>query len=223
VVLLRHYSRKIGSLRLWIILGVALVYFIGQFQYQFLEYFTDFRLSYPDLFNIVYLIIINAARPIGGILAAVALWSVAKDIQQTNVKNYLILAAYGIMLLLASTQAIRILYAPYPPFGITTITFMLLGSYSMFLGIYFSAVYVSQDSKLRQIISRTSNISEQLNFLKNIGRSEMENEIQKNVKLTIKKVSPSLEEESGIQADWEENIRHYVDMVLKEREKMKKG
>jgi hypothetical protein len=32
----------------------------------------------------------------------------------------------------------------------------------------------------------------------------------------------SLEEESGIQTDWEEKVKDYVDMVLNEKEKMKK-
>ena len=50
----------------------------------------------------------------------------------------------------------------------------------------------------------------------------MESEIQKNVRLMIKKRSPRLEQESGIHVDWEENINDYIDMLLKEKEKMKK-
>jgi hypothetical protein len=186
-LLLRHYSKKIGRLKLWIILAIPLVYFVAQFQYQILEYLYEVRISYPVVFNIVYTFIINASKPIGGILAGVALWGVARKIEQANVRNYLILAAYGVMILLSSTQAIRILSSPYPPFGITTITFMSLGSYSMLLGLYFSAIYVSQDTKLRQTISRSSDLSEQTKFLKNIRRSQMESEIQKNVRLMIKK------------------------------------
>lgn len=49
----------------------------------------------------------------------------------------------------------------------------------------------------------------------------MESEIQKNVRLRIKKLSPRLEQ-SGIHVDWEENINDYIDMLLKEKEKMKK-
>jgi len=64
---------------------------------------------------------------------------------------------------------------------------MSLGSYSMLLGIYYSAVNVSQDSKLRRTISRSSDLSEQSKFLKNIGKSQMESEIQKNVRLTKKR------------------------------------
>jgi|KBSSwiStaDraftv2_1062776.scaffolds.fasta_scaffold2509114_1 hypothetical protein len=50
----------------------------------------------------------------------------------------------------------------------------------------------------------------------------MEDEIQKSVKISMGKLSRSLEEQTGIQAGWEENFSDYVDMVLKEKEKMKK-
>jgi hypothetical protein len=42
-------------------------------------------------------------------------------------------------------------------------------------------------------------------------------------KQSLKKLSTSLEEESGIQTVWEEDIKDYVDMVLKEKEKTKKA
>jgi cobalamin biosynthesis protein CbiD len=92
----------------------------------------------------------------------------------------------------------------------------------MLVGIYYSAVYVSQDRKLRQAITSSSTISKQLQFLKNIGKSHMASEIQKNVKQSIKKLSSNMEEESGIQTNWEENIQDYIDLVLKEKEKMKR-
>jgi fructose-1,6-bisphosphatase len=53
-------------------------------------------------------------------------------------------------------------------------------------------------------------------------KSQMESEIQKSVKSSIKNPSTSLEEESGIQTDWEEKVKDYVDMVLNEKEKTKK-
>ena len=144
------------------------------------------------------------------------------NLKQQSVRKYLMLAAYGTMLLLSSTLAVRIISSPYPPFGIATITLLSIASYSMLIGIYFSAVFVSQDTKLRKAITKSSNISKQLRFMKNIGRSQMEDEIQKSVKLSMKNLSRSLEEQTGIQADWEENIRDYVDMVLKQKEKMKR-
>ena len=100
------------------------------------------------------------------------------NLKQQSVRKYLMLAAYGTMLLLSSTLAVRIISSPYPPFGIATITLLSIASYSMLIGIYFSAVFVSQDTKLRKAITKSSNISKQLRFMKNIGRSQMEDEIQ---------------------------------------------
>lgn len=57
---------------------------------------------------------------------------------------------------------------------------------------------------------------------KDTGTNGESIEIQKSVKSSIKNLSTSLEEESGIQTDWEEKVKDYVDMVLNEKEKMKR-
>lgn len=223
VLLLRHYSKKVGRLKLWTVLGIALIFFLAQFQYDILNYFSEIMSAYPSFFDITYTIVLNSSTAVGGVLAGIALWSVARKVEQANVRKNLMLASYGTMLLLASTQAIGVISSRYPPSGVATLTFMPIASFSMLIGIYFSAVYISQDKKLRQEITNSSKVSEQLGFLKFMGKSEMESEIRKNVLQTIKKVSPTLEEEGGIQPNWEENIKDYVDMVLKEREKMKRN
>ncbi|MGB7956000.1 MAG: hypothetical protein WCF23_18660 [Candidatus Nitrosopolaris sp.] len=41
---------------------------------------------------------------------------------------------------------------PYPPFGLTTISFFGLASYILLIGISSSAIYVAEDSNLRRSI-----------------------------------------------------------------------
>jgi hypothetical protein len=67
-------------------------------------------------------------------------------------KDYMLISAYGMMLLFTSNQPIGLLLVPYPPFGLATISFMGLASYLIFVGIYSAAVSVSEDTKLRQSI-----------------------------------------------------------------------
>jgi hypothetical protein len=53
---------------------------------------------------------------------------------------------------------------PYPPFGIITTSLMGLSSYLVLVGIYSSAVSLSQDSELRRDI-RDITIRESYKFL----------------------------------------------------------
>jgi MFS family permease len=154
VILLKHYSRRLGSAKYWIIVSIPLAYFLSQFQTLFLDVFTPFRLSDPILFGIVYTLIFSAAKPAGGILFGVAFWIIARNLSRSAIKDYMIISAYGMILLFTSNQPIGLLLVPYPPFGLATISFMGLASYLIFVGIYSAAVSVSEDTKLRQSIRK---------------------------------------------------------------------
>jgi hypothetical protein len=73
----------------------------------------------------------------------------------TAVRNYMIISAHGLILLSASNQAIVLTTAPYPPFGLVTVSFVGLSSYLMLVGIYSSAISVSEDAIIRQTIRKS--------------------------------------------------------------------
>lgn len=76
--LLQHYSRKIGRTAYWIIVGIPLVYFLGQFQPLFLSMFSEYRLSDPVTFGVIYTLVFYLSKPVGGILFGIAFWSIAQ-------------------------------------------------------------------------------------------------------------------------------------------------
>ena len=71
-------------------------------------------------------------------------------------KNYVIISAFELILLSVSNQSIVISSAPYPPFGLATVAFLALSMYFIFIGIYGSALSVSQDLDLRKTIRRVA-------------------------------------------------------------------
>ena len=74
-----------------------------------------------------------------------------------------------------------------PPFGLVTICFMGLASYLLYIGIYSSALSVSEDSRLRQRIRKEA-LKESQQFLDAIGTAEMEQEIEQKVLKFSKKL-----------------------------------
>ncbi|MGA7900190.1 MAG: hypothetical protein WCA39_15155 [Nitrososphaeraceae archaeon] len=125
------------------------------------------------------------------------------------------LSAIGIMLLSISNQDAGIYLLPYPPFGLPTITFVGISSYLLFVGIYYSSVSISINTELRKTIE--SSVEEQFKFVSKIGRSQMENEIESKVKGITRRVAKILEENSGIEAQFEnKDIEDYVKVVLQE-------
>ena len=221
MILLRHYSRKLGKIKYWVIVIIPLGYFLSQFQPLFLFTFADFRMSDPVLFGVIYTLLFSMSKPLGGVLFGIAFWIVAKNLKDNKVKGYLILSAYGMTLLFASNQPTSLILAPYPPFGLITVCFIGLASYLLYLGIYSSALSVSEDSRLRQTIRKCA-LKESQQFLDAIGSAEMEQEIQKKVLRFSKRTKALMEDETGISTSLDDDdIKRYLDEVLIEVKGMK--
>jgi hypothetical protein len=123
----------------------------------------------------------------------------------------MIISAYGMILLFTSNQPIGLLLAPYPPFGLATISFMGLASYLIFVGIYSAAVSVSEDTKLRQSIRKIA-INES-KLLDSIGSAEMEQRVIASTKAAQNRMT----RESGIETSLtEEDMKQYLEITLKE-------
>jgi hypothetical protein len=182
----------------------------------------NFLLSYvsddPMLFNLVYVIMVDASRPIGGMLFGLAFILVARRLQNPEVKGYLVITGIGFLLLVVSYEGQALITAPYPPLGLISASYFGLASYLIFIGLYSSAVSVSQDSRLRASIRRS--IDSEVMFLGSIGEAEMDRRILDKVLRTSKQLSQAMPEETGISSSLSDNeIKEYIKEVLAETHK----
>ena len=94
------------------------------------------------------------------------------------------------MFILTSIEPANLSISPYPPFGLTTLSFIVLGSYLFLVGFYFSAKSISKDVNVRKSIRQTLHNK---NFLEVIANSETESAVLKLVSPLVNKV---MEQES---------------------------
>ena len=223
VLLLSPYTRKIGRIKYWIIVSLPLVYFLSQFPSLFLNLFSPLLNTDPVFYGIVLSVIFIVSKAAGGILFGIAFWLTARTIDREKVvRQYMIIAAVGFVLLFVSDQAPVLVNAPYPPLGLASISFFGLASYMILLGIYSSAISVSEDSKLRQTIRSLT--AKDPKLLESIGTAHMEQEIQKRVITITKQNQDRMAEESGIQSSLtEEDMKEYLQQVIKEIETARRG
>ena len=220
VLLLRHYSTKIGRAKYWIIVSIPLVYFLSQFQTILLGIFTPFRLSDPILFGLTYTLVFSASKPLGGILFGVAFWIVSRGLGHGQVKDYMIISGYGLLLLFTANQHQIIQLNPYPPFGLPTICYVGLASYLILIGIYSSALSVANDVALRRSIRRS--VQENSSLLGNIGEAQFEDQLQKTVIRKTTDLSEKMIQETGVASSLEErDIHDYVIMAINEAKRAK--
>lgn len=218
IFLLYNYSHKFGKIKFWLVLVIPLVYFLLQFQPQVLNWFLPFRFSNPILFGLVYTLLFSAVKPMGGILAGIAFWIIARSINQKSVRQYLLISACGIMLVFASNQAARLVYPPFPPIELGAICYLGLASYLILVGIYSSALSVANDVELRRSIRKS--VEQQSNLLGNIGTAQLENQIQKTVLNKTRDLYLKLGDETGVQSSLEErDLQNYIQMAINETKK----
>jgi hypothetical protein len=222
ISVLRSYHKK-SSKRNWLVLSIPLIYFLIQFQPLFIGLFSSFIASEPVLFSIIYTLVFTISKPVGGILFGITFWVISRKIIGNNVaRNYMIVSAYGLVLIFVSNQAAVLITVPYPPFGLVTTSFMGLASYLLLIGVYSSAISVAEDSKLRQVVRRLA--VRETKFLHSIGIAEMEDELQGRVMKLVKEQHVALTEQTGVEPSLSEvEIKQYLNETINEIKKSSIG
>jgi hypothetical protein len=222
-ILMNYYRDKLtNAIVYWFILSIPLVYFLIAYFYQFTlaKILTSYLLIDPLTLSIILGAFLSLSKPIGGLIFGAAFWKISRIISyERNIRTYMIISGWGILLIFAANQAATQIVSPYPPFGLATITVLIIAAYLMLLGIYNSAILVSANNELRRPIQKHALESKLLGL---IGHAEMEKEIQK----TVEQVSRDREElekelEEPVELD-ELELEKYIEFVVREVRKSSK-
>jgi hypothetical protein len=175
--------------------------------------------------SLIFLYLIqNLGTVVGGAMIGYSFWKVGKRLGNTNpIRKYLIMTAFGLILIFIITQGTLIMTS-FPPFGLSSLSFVIISIYLFNFGFYAMAVSLSQDVKLRQTIKLKT--KRNINLLSSIGKAQMTSDLQRavsDVKTIVEKEEKELEEKTGIETSLsEENIQDYMKQVLEEMGKSKK-
>lgn len=218
-VLLKYRSSIIGRTKFWIIAVLPLVYFLTQFLSLITNGFSFVFENDPIFFGIVLTLLFTYSKFVGGILFGLAFWTMAKSIaMELDVpKNFIRMAGYGYVILFLSTQTVAFAIVPYPPFGLITILFYGIGSYMILVGVYFSVIIISKDSKMRSLIRKATERNPSL--IADMSYAQLENVIEKTTaklvkNLVVEPASSLSTEESNL-----DEIKSYALSVMSEIEK----
>jgi hypothetical protein len=216
--LLHHYSSKLGRVKFWVIILLPMLYRVS----MSLENFGVITPTQEQYFYWYLYASLNSTA--GGILFGIAFFSIAKTIRQDSaVRQYMIIAAYGFILMFISNQ-VTLTATSYPPYGVATMSLLVLASYMIFVGLYSTALSVSQDTKLRQYIRRLT--TKDTSLLNSIGTAQMEQELQRTVKgfeNIVEQQEKEMKEQSGIESSIsQEDMHEYLQQVVEEVSKVKK-
>ena len=214
-LLMLNYFKKLGTIRYCIIVCLPMFYYAIQFIPPVLEALTLYRSYDPLGFSITYTLFFSNSQSIGAILFGIAFWSIGKKAGITKIRDFMNIVACGLVLFFSSNQAVVLSNAPYPLFGAASISFLGIASYMILIGIYFSAISLSQDVTLRKAIR--SSLMDHSSLLDKIGLSEMTQTLQSRSLDISRRLSKTMSIRSGISPSMEEQeIKNYINDVINE-------
>ena len=216
--LLHHYASKIGRVRFWTLLLLPLVYYLSTLVDTLGIYVPE---SDSDFFN--YYLYVSLTGVVGGTLLGFAFWRISKTLTPNrSATNYLRLCSYG-FIFQSIAEVGGLAAASYPPFGFVSFSMLTLSSSMIIMGLYSTAISVSQDVRLRQYIKDLTKADS--GFLSTIGQAQLERKVQAkaaDLENVVKKERLELEKKSGVESSiQEQDIKQYLLEVLQEVDKHK--
>jgi hypothetical protein len=190
VFLLHHYSQRIGKIKYWLLVSLPLIYFLGTFV-------DDFHIYKPhsDEEKFYWYLYASLNSTAGGILFGVGFILGAKHFpERSSIKDYMMISGFGFILFFSAGQS-TLNVTPYPPYGIATMSFFGLSTYLILVGLYCSAISVSEDIEIRKHIRKSA--QRESRFLDGIGTAHMEKELIKRMVVKAKEEQKELTAESG--------------------------
>ena len=212
-LLLLHYRKRLGLVKFWIILGLPLVYYLGTF--------VDIIGLYEpqsDSESFFFYLYFSLNTTAGGLMYGITFITIARKIDNQRIKGYMTLTAYGFILLYISSQ-ITLTASSYPPFGIVTLSLLGLSSYLLLVGLYSTAVLLSQHAQLRKTI-RNSIDEQHSRLIDGIGMSELQREMDKKIAPLIQRYAEQMNMQTMLDLTvTEEEVKQYMNEILRDLHK----
>lgn len=224
IILLRNFREKLKKTRLWTIIVLPISLLLLSMNSSLLDNVINlFELDFL-VKDAIYNILLNLTGPLAGVVSGLVFWYMAKDLYHSLMRSHIILVTYGIIIILSLNYSTGFQLFLFPPYGTISTSFMMLGAFGIFLGVYFSSIYVAQDSKLRAYIANPkSPVYKELRFFASTGGSENRERTASKVAHVIKNIADDMANESGVPLDLDEDIMDYVKLVLEENKLRKKS
>jgi hypothetical protein len=213
-IFLSQYRYKMGKIKYFSLMSIPLIYYIFPFQSYFGDVLFSLLQYSPVSYSIIYILIFSATKQVGAVLFSLAFWTASTLVYNDQIRKSLLISSIGMAILFGTFEISPLQYHVYPPYGFITQAFIPLGAYLLFVGIFTSAKNISRDSQLRKEFYKSA--SSQLALLKAIGVSQMEKELERNVKsieARLSRLSPERTDEPQLE---EENVKEILHDVLNE-------
>jgi hypothetical protein len=218
VFMMSHYFSRSKRIIYWAMVSAPLIYFASPYLISFLEDLDLLRQLgvYDSTVSLyAYNLLKNTVTTAGGLMFGFAFFVLSRTITHTQLKNSVVMSGVGLILLFGANATSLIIMTTYPPWGVLSTTFLIVGSYSLIIGLDSAGLYIATDSSLRRIIQNSPRMN--YDILRSFGHTKVEEIVTRKVDSISKQVYQEIKSDNLFRLSSEPtNVREYVDEVLKE-------
>jgi hypothetical protein len=215
VIIFKHRVATMGKTKYWTLMSLPLVYFLSYYIVaQYMDSLEESNLVI--LFNQLYLYGFIFGQCLVGIIFF--LMSRGMEYQSKLAKDFIFIFLIGTFL--SSIGVYGYIYLTlYPPFGVVSFSFLPLGHYLIFIGLYSATIVISGQ---RQIIHDLRKYAE-TQYFGDISNVELKTQLLNQVSSILTENAKLIEDQTGLELETsKDQIEHYMDLVLHEITKKKK-
>lgn len=222
VLLTIQYAQKTGKIKYWITVSIPVIYFLFQYSpllFQQIGTLSPLMMGQGSLFVYFYNFILNTVSVGTGILFGISFFILSRHLIHEQLKYYLIICGTGFMIILGSSLSTILVLAPFPAWGIVSLSFILPASFLILIGLDSATFYFASERSVRRFLIKSRS---QYELFLSLGSAEMSASIQRKIDLISRKIQDDLETETLLKAGSEsEDIKQYVTEVIAEMKKTK--
>jgi hypothetical protein len=150
---LRDYV-KINNVIYCVLFSLPLTYLLFKYVPPALNMVVLIIMGNPVFYGMLYTIFLSGTGPLAGFLFFLPMFFFASRLRNQEIKKFLWLTSFGMLLFFTSNQEPPLQNKLFPPFGIMSSAIMGLSVYLIFLGIVSTVMYLSNMTAYRDLISK---------------------------------------------------------------------
>jgi hypothetical protein len=152
-IALRNYI-KINIVIYCVLFSLPVAYLLFKYIPPALNMIVVIIMNDPIFYGTVYTIFLSGVGPLTGFLFFLPMFFFASRLRNQEIKKFLWLTSFGMLLFFTSNQEPPLQNKLFPPFGIISSAIMGLSVYLIFLGIVSTVMYLSNMAAYRDLISK---------------------------------------------------------------------
>jgi len=157
ILLTKQQAKKMGKIKYSITLSLPMLYFLLQYSPLLLEQLgtlSSLLMTEGSLFLYFYNFILNTVNVGTGILFGISFYILARSLVYHDLKYYLIICGTGVMIIFSSGVSTILTLAPFPSWGIVSLSFVLPASFLLLIGLDSAVYYIGSDTLIRRYLYR---------------------------------------------------------------------